>query len=115
MIDVCARCQKLSSAELVFRQMDTAGIERDIAIFNAMVKACAMCGEQLQAIEHFRCIPSSVMHQASEENKQVAYQSVMIAAARSADDAQAREFVRLTPHPPTPRYIFETAVGPCRR
>uniref|UniRef100_A0A7S1PJX9 PROP1-like PPR domain-containing protein n=1 Tax=Alexandrium catenella TaxID=2925 RepID=A0A7S1PJX9_ALECA len=91
MIDLCARCQRLGVAENVFRGMGESGVQQDIIAFNAMVNACGMCGQPQKALDCFNKIPASIFEQASPENKQVAYQTVMIALARSGDYARARE------------------------
>merc|ERR1739838_759649 len=97
MLDTCARCRKLTLAQSIFKQMKDAGIRQSIIVYNCMINACAMCKEPHLATEYFRGIPADVMDQASLENRQIAYQSVMIAAARAGDYSLAREyFVEMT-------------------
>ncbi|CAE8687393.1 unnamed protein product [Polarella glacialis] len=97
MINVCARCQQPEQAEAVFLELKESGVQLDIITYNSMINVFGMSGQPDRAVEFFTAIPAELFREASVANKQVAYQSVMIACARDGDYEKTREwFIRMT-------------------
>merc|ERR1719335_256860 len=84
MINACAKSGDINGAECWFRQMQSAGIEPNIASYSALIDACAKAAEAERASKWL-----THMMNAGHEPEVVSFSSVIDACGKAGDCKQA--------------------------